>query len=48
VEVKEDGTFAYQDAMVTIEYDFWSEAGKFNFIVTNNTDENLYLNLGES
>ena len=48
VEIKKDGTFAYQDAMVTIEYDFWSESGKFSFTVTNNTDENLHLNLGES
>lgn len=48
VELKSDGTFAYEDAMVTIEYDFWSEEGKFSFLVTNNTDDNLYLNLGES
>lgn len=48
VELKNDGSFAYEDAMVTIEYDFWSESGKFYFLVTNNTDDNLYLNLGES
>ena len=48
VEMKDNGSFAYEDAMVTIEYDFWSEAGKFYFIITNNTDDNLYLNLGES
>ncbi len=48
VELKPDGSFAYEDAVVTISYDFWSESGKFTFIVTNNTDDNIYLNLGES
>ena len=37
VELKPDGSFAYEDAVVTISYDFWSESGKFTFIVTNNT-----------
>ena len=36
VELKNDGSFAYEDAMVTIEYDFWSESGKFYFLVKNN------------
>lgn len=48
VFLKPDGSFAYEDAVVTISYDFWSETGKFTFIVTNNTDDNIYLNLGES
>lgn len=48
VELKNDGSFVYEDAMVTIEYNFWAESGKFYFVVTNNTDDNLYLNLAES
>jgi len=48
VELKNDGSFIYEDAIMTIEYDFWAESGKFHFIVTNNTDDNLYLNLRES
>ncbi|MDD6365054.1 MAG: hypothetical protein PUA47_06885 [Bacteroidales bacterium] len=48
VELKNDGSFVYEDAMVTIEYDFWEESGTVYFVVTNNTDDNLYLNLAES
>lgn len=48
VELKDDGSYKYEDAMIMIEYDFWSEAGKFNFTITNNTDDNIYLNLDSS
>lgn len=48
VKLKDDGTFSYNDAIVSIEYDFWTESGRFSFIVTNKTDENIYLNLAES
>ena len=45
VNLKDDGTFAYEDGVMTIEYDFWAESGKFKFVVTNHSDENIYLNL---
>jgi hypothetical protein len=48
VTLKNDGTYAYEDGVMTIEYDFWAESGKFQFIVTNNSDDNIYLNLAES
>ena len=48
VSLKNNGAYAYEDGIMTIEYDFWSEAGKFTFIVTNNSDEDIYLNLAES
>lgn len=48
VNLKDNGAFAYEDGIMTIEYDFWSESGKFNFIVTNNSDDDIYLNLAES
>lgn len=48
VNLKNDGSFAYEDGVMTIEYDFWSESGKFSFIITNNSDDDIYLNLAES
>lgn len=48
VSLKNDGSFAYEDGIMTIEYDFWAESGQFKFIVTNNSDEDIYLNLAES
>lgn len=48
VNLKDDGTFAYEDGVMTIEYDFWAESGKFKFVVTNHSDDNIYLNLAES
>ena len=37
VTLKNDGTYAYEDGVMTIEYDFWAESGQFQFIVTNNS-----------
>ena len=48
VSLKNDGSFVYEDGIMTIEYDFWAESGQFKFIVTNNSDEDIYLNLAES
>lgn len=48
VTLKNDGSFAYEDGVMTIEYDFWSESGQFSFIITNNSDDDIYLNLAES
>ncbi len=48
VNLQKSGSFAYEDTLITIEYDFWSETGKFSFLVTNNSDNDIYLNLVES
>ncbi len=48
VTLNDDGSFSYEDAMITIEYDFWSESGKFVFTITNNTDDDIKLNLADS
>ena len=48
VTLKNDGSYAYEDGIMTIEYDFWAESGQFQFIVTNNSDDDIYLNLAES
>lgn len=48
VSLKDNGTYSYEDGVMTIEYDFWSESGKFTFVVRNNSDDDIYLNLAES
>lgn len=48
VSLKQDGSFVYKDDIITIEYDFWAEYGQFGFLIANNSDEDIYLNLAES
>lgn len=48
VNLKDNGAYSYEDGVMTIEYDFWSESGKFSFIIMNNSDDDIYLNLAES
>lgn len=48
VQLDENGTFAYKDPLMTIEYNFWSETGKCDFIITNHSDNDLYLDLAKS
>lgn len=48
VTLKDNGAYVYEDGVMNIEYDFWSESGEFTFVVTNNSDEDIYLNLAES
>ena len=38
VNLKDNGAYVYEDGIMTIEYDFWSESGKFTFVITNNSD----------
>lgn len=32
----------------TVTYDFWSESGRFSFVVTNNSDDDIMLDFGRS
>lgn len=48
VNLKDNGAYVYEDGIMTIEYDFWSESGKFTFVITNNSDDDIYLNMAES
>ena len=48
VELQTDGSFKYRNSEFTIEYDFWSNYGNVGFLITNNSDKDLYLNLEKS
>lgn len=38
-----DKGFEYTDSNITISYNFWSKFGNVSFVITNNTDNNIYL-----
>ena len=48
VKFNERGEFVYENDMVCIEYNFWRENGGVDFLVTNNTDDDIYLDLSQS
>ncbi|MCM1177124.1 MAG: hypothetical protein NC308_06835 [Clostridium sp.] len=48
VKLQDNGEFLYVHPDFSIIYDFWSESGNFSFLVSNNTDEDIYLNLEDS
>jgi len=39
---------AYEDANCSICYDFWSSCGEVRFLVTNKTDEFMYIDMKQS
>lgn len=48
VKLQSNGSFTSERPEFTIKYDFWSTYGDVGFMVTNNSDEDLYLNLEKS
>lgn len=48
MKVSEDGRFSYSENDITVDYDFWSKYGKVGFVVTNNTKEDIYIDLSRS
>ena len=48
MSVSDDGRFSYNENDLTIDYDFWSDHGKVGFIITNNTNEDIYIDLSRS
>lgn len=48
VNLQPDGSFRSQHQEFTVEYDFWSNYGNVGFLITNNSDKDLYLNLEKS
>ena len=46
--IADNGDFAYDFGEVIIHYDFWSSCGNVSFIVENNTDNDITLDLSNS
>ena len=43
-----NGAYEYKNSSCDITYDFWTEGGSVSFIVKNNTNEFLYVDLSKS
>lgn len=43
-----NGAYEYKNSACDISYDFWTDGGSVSFIVTNNTNEILYVDLSKS
>ena len=48
VKLQEDDRFLYNDDIVTIEYKINSEGPIFDFRITNNTDQDITIDLSKS
>ena len=48
VSINENGDFIAKTSEFTILYDFWAPSGMTSFMVSNNSDEDIYLNMSES
>lgn len=48
VKLHSDGSFKSEHSDFTVEYNFWSRSGNLGFLITNNSDKDLYLNLEKS
>lgn len=44
----EEKSIVFQNEHCKIQYNLWDEGGDIGFVITNNSDQNLYLNLEES
>lgn len=48
VKINDNGDFLYSDSNITIAYDFWSSYGMMTFVITNNTDQVIFIDLSQS
>lgn len=48
LSTSESGAYEYRNSACDISYDFWSDCGSISFMITNNTDEILYIDLSKS
>ncbi len=48
IQLSNDGSFSYKSSDVTLDYNFWSEKGVVSFMLTNNTDKDVYIDLSRS
>ena len=48
MKVSDDGEFRYNENDLTVDYNFWSKYGKVGFVITNNTNDDIYIDLSRS
>lgn len=48
IKLSSDGLFSYTEKDVTISYDFWASYGQVSFVVSNDSDNDIYIDLSRS
>lgn len=48
VSQNDDDAYVFSDSGISIAYDFWHNKGRFDFTITNTTDEEIYVDLSRS
>ena len=46
--VRDDGKFRYDEGDIVVDYNFWAQNGQVSFVITNNSDNDVYVDLGRS
>ena len=48
MQLADDGHFAYSEDDIVVDYNFWAPSGKMSFVITNNLESDVYVDLGRS
>lgn len=48
MKLTDSGKFRYNENDVVVDYNFWAENGQVSFVITNNLDSDVYVDLGRS
>ena len=48
MKLSDKGELGFSDLGVTLSYDFWSENGQMNYLVTNDTDSDISIDMAHS
>lgn len=48
MRLTDNGHFAYSEDDLVVDYNFWAQNGQVSFVITNNMDKDVYVDLGRS
>lgn len=48
MKLTDDGRYTYDKDAFVIDYNFWADGGKVSFVLTNNSDHDVYVDLSRS
>ena len=48
MSLRNDGKFRYRAEEIVVDYNFWAQNGQVSFVITNDSDNDVYVDLGRS
>ena len=48
MKMQDDGKFRYNEEDIVVDYNFWAQNGQVSFVITNNSDTDVYVDLTRS